>query len=137
LDPALAKSGVILLIGRRPSAQFLCWILSAVLVWPTYVPWVVAESSSSGPVASPARVFQRIGGLHSRDRKAWLEESSWSDLADNIEGSDFRDDFPASPLDFGFVSMDFPNLVPSTLDARSRCSFDRPLFFVLSPPLRC
>jgi hypothetical protein len=131
------KSGTANLIARKRSAQILSIILSAVLAWPSCVPVLVAEPLSSIPPNATRKVGQSGACVHHRPRKAFLDEAGWSDLADDFENSDGRDEFPSIPMAFSLFPLDLPSLVPSTHEYRPPVSVDDWTFFWRSPPLRC
>jgi hypothetical protein len=125
------------LLARVKSQQFLSLLMSALLAWPVYLPLVSRETNR--PSRSEARVgirpdgacFQRI------ERNSLLCQADWSDLADDSEESDGRDDFRFMPLAVAHRPLDLPSLIPSSLDTRPIGPVDPAASFLDFSPLRC
>jgi hypothetical protein len=98
---------------------------------------VAIEPAHDGHVKGRPRVERSGVGFQNRDRKTLLDEASWSDLADNFEDTDSRDELYCSTMAWIGAWLDIPSLVPSAYPLEHPGSVDRPAPFLLGPHLRC
>jgi hypothetical protein len=125
------------LLARKRSTQLLSVFLSAVLAWPSYVTFGPTEPERP-VVGHSALKSDRVGSsFQHRDGKGMVVDGGWSDLADDLEGSDGRDKWLFAHWPFSLSPHDLPSLVPSTSEFLRVGSIDRLASFERSCPLRC
>jgi hypothetical protein len=126
-----------ILLARLKLFPGLCLLLSAFLAWPANLPVVTPGPAQPKMTRGPAGLRAPGLSLNRLDRGSHLLLSEWSDVVDNSEGSDGRDDSWSGLPEICDRPIDLPSLVPTSIEARPLGSADLPASFPRSPQLRC
>lgn len=129
--------GVTTLFLRTGRTHYLSLLLSAILAWPASLPVVDGVRSGSASIAVPASSGTSGPSFRKSERKSRCYPAEWSVDADNVEGSDGRDDLRYIPLAIPHQRFDLPSLIPAPLESRPAPPFDSPATSPEARPLRC
>jgi hypothetical protein len=125
-------------LGIRPFVNHaLVYLLSAILAWPSYVPYLSLEPDETGIAESAPSLGHSGIGIQSREKRAVLDQTILSNLGDNFEASDSQNDFLNSPPFLDQHPFEFTSLIPLPLEIGQPGSVPRPAGFPRSLHLRC
>jgi hypothetical protein len=125
------------LLARKHFTYLLSPLLAAILAWPSGVP-VFANAPISLEQPGNRQSADHSGlSIQSRERKALVDEADRSDLSDDFESSDDREESTYLPASLRWNLFDLPSLIPLTAEFVARGWENRTLRSSLSPPLRC